>query len=142
REEFEFGTVGAVALDRHGNLAAATSTGGLTKQLPGRVGDSPLIGAGTWADNSTCAVSCTGQGEIFMRFAVAHDIAARMKYKLIPLRQAAAEALQSLPKRTGGVGGVIALDRQGQFAPLFNTEGMYRGHITEDGTVNVAIYEQ
>lgn len=139
-----FGTVGAVAVDRAGNLAAGTSTGGLTYKRAGRVGDSPIIGAGTYADNEACAVSCTGQGELFIRYAVAHDIVARMKYKRQPLGEAAQEAFKSLPaqKERGGVGGLIALDREGNVAMPFNTNGMYRGTITSDGQVKIAIYDQ
>jgi beta-aspartyl-peptidase (threonine type) len=136
-----FGTVGAVALDRHGNLAAGTSTGGLTNKRHGRVGDSPVIGAGTYADNQSCAVSATGHGEVFIRFAVAHDIAARMKYQKLAVGDAAEQVLKELPDEKGGVGGVIALDARGHHAMSFNTEGMYRGFITSDGRAQVAIYE-
>jgi len=137
-----FGTVGAVAVDRAGNLAAGTSTGGMTSKWPGRVGDSPLIGAGTYAENGACAVSGTGHGEVFIRHVVAHDIAARVKYKKLSVRQAADEVMNALPKEEGGVGGVIVIDREGNFATPFNTEGMYRGHITRDGKVQIAIYEK
>src|SRR5262249_37586173 len=135
-----FGTVGAVALDRHGNLAAGTSTGGMTNKRGGPVGDSPLIGAGTYADNATCAVSATGHGEIFIRFAVAHEISALMKYGKRTVQEAAREVLKGLPQEEGGVGGVIALDAAGNAAMEFDTEGMYRGSITEDGTIAIAIY--
>lgn len=138
--EYRFGTVGAVALDPHRNLAAGTSTGGMTNKRYGRVGDSPIIGAGTYADNTTCAVSATGHGEIFIRYAVAHEIGALMKYGKRSVREAAREALKQLPEEDGGVGGVIALDADGNAAMEFNTEGMYRGTITEDGTIEVAIY--
>jgi beta-aspartyl-peptidase (threonine type) len=137
-----FGTVGAVALDRSGNLAAGTSTGGLTYKRAGRVGDSPIIGAGTYADNEACAVSCTGHGEVFIRHAVAHDIIARMKYKKLPLAEAADEVFGGLPKEEGGVGGLIALDRQGNFVLRYNTNGMPRGSITADGKTSIAIYEK
>lgn len=139
-----FGTVGAVAVDRAGNLAAGTSTGGLTYKRAGRVGDSPIIGAGTYAENEACAVSCTGHGEVFIRHAVAHDIVARMKYKKQALREAAEETFKSLPpeKEEGGVGGLIALDRDGNFAMPFNTNGMNRGSITNDGRVQVSIYDK
>ncbi len=136
------GTVGAVALDRHGNLAAGTSTGGMTNKRWGRVGDSPIIGAGTYADNATCAVSCTGHGEVFIRHAVAHDVAARMKYKGQSVEEAARDALGGVPKEDGGVGGLIALDAKGRFAMPYNTEGMFRGWITADGQVHVAIYDR
>jgi beta-aspartyl-peptidase (threonine type) len=135
-----FGTVGAVALDPHGDLAAGTSTGGMTNKRRGRVGDSPIIGAGTYADNSTCAVSATGHGEIFIRYAVAHEISVQMKYARRSVREAARTVLDGLPPEEGGVGGVIALDAEGNAAMEFNTEGMYRGTITEDGTIEVAIY--
>ena len=131
------GTVGAVALDRHGNLAAATSTGGFTGKLPGRIGDSPIIGAGTWADNATCALSATGHGELFIRTALAHDIAARMRYRGDPLARAAKAALGAIA-RLGGDGGVVAIDAQGNIAMPFNSEGMLRGFIGHDGKPRVA----
>jgi beta-aspartyl-peptidase (threonine type) len=135
-----FGTVGAVAVDRQGNLAAGTSTGGMTNKRYGRVGDSPIIGAGTYADNATCAVSATGHGEVFIRHAVAHEINALMMYGKRTVQEAAREVLERLPHEEGGVGGVIALDARGNVALEFNTEGMYRGTITEDGTIEIAIY--
>ncbi len=135
-----FGTVGAVALDRSGNLAAGTSTGGMNNKRPGRVGDSPIIAAGTYADNASCAVSGTGHGEIFIRYAVAHEISALMKLGKRSVAEAAREVLASLPKEEGGVGGVIALDAQGNAALEYNTEGMYRGTIDENGQVTIAIY--
>jgi beta-aspartyl-peptidase (threonine type) len=135
-----FGTVGAVALDAQGNLAAGTSTGGMTNKRPGRIGDSPIIGAGTYADNATCAVSATGHGEIFIRFAVAHEINALVRYGKRTVQEAAREVLQRLPREEGGVGGVIVLDAQGNAALEFDTEGMYRGTITEDGTITTAVY--
>lgn len=142
RDDRYFGTVGAVALDRHGNLAAGTSTGGMTNKRFGRVGDSPVIGAGTYADNEGCAVSGTGHGEIFIRHAVAHDIVALVKYRNLPVRAAASEVLGKLPKEPGGVGGVIVLDTKGNLAMPFNTEGMYRGYVTSDGKIHVLIYEK
>jgi beta-aspartyl-peptidase (threonine type) len=135
-----YGTVGAVALDRAGNLAAGTSTGGLMGKLPGRVGDSAIIGAGTYADNATCAVSATGQGEYFMRGVIAHEIAALMKYAGLSLRQAASAAIYGTLASLGGQGGVIALDRNGQLAMVFNTEGMYRGYVDEHGHITIQIY--
>jgi beta-aspartyl-peptidase (threonine type) len=135
-----FGTVGAVALDRRGDLAAGTSTGGMTNKRHGRVGDSPIIGAGTYADNATCAVSCTGHGEVFIRYAVAHEIGALMKYRKRTVQEAAREVLEGLPKEEGGVGGIIALDADGNAALEYNSEGMYRGTITEDGAIEIAIY--
>jgi len=136
------GTVGAVALDRAGNLAAGTSTGGLTYVRAGRVGDSPIIGAGTYAENEACAVSCTGHGELFMRHIVAADIAARVKYRKDALGQATRAALDALPKEPGGAGGIIALDRQGNAVTAFSTNGMYRGTITRDGKISIAIYAE
>ncbi|HEX6125878.1 MAG TPA: isoaspartyl peptidase/L-asparaginase [Pyrinomonadaceae bacterium] len=125
------GTVGAVACDLEGNLAAATSTGGMTNKKFGRVGDTALIGAGTYADNATCAVSCTGYGEFFMMGVTAYDIAARMKYKNLDLETAANEALEHLTS-IGGDGGFIAVDAGGRVVLPFNCEGMYRGYRTED----------
>ena len=134
-----FGTVGAVALDVHGNLAAATSTGGMTNKRYGRVGDSPVIGAGTWAD-TRCAVSGTGWGEFFLRNVVAHDIAARMAYGGATLAAAAdAVILQRVPE-LGGDGGAIAVDRDGNIAMPFSTVGMYRGWIATDGSRGTAIF--
>jgi beta-aspartyl-peptidase (threonine type) len=134
------GTVGAVALDREGNLAAATSTGGLTNKRPGRVGDSPLIGAGTYADNATCAVSGTGQGEYFIRLVAAYDIAALMAYKQASLKDAAEAVVMKKLAAIKAEAGVIAVDRQGNIAMPFNTEGMYRGSIRQDGQPDIAIY--
>jgi len=135
------GTVGAVALDRHGDLAAATSTGGLAAKWAGRVGDTPVVGAGVYADNETCAVSCTGQGEYFLRGTVAYDVAARMAYLDLAIEVAAAAALQERMADAGGLGGLIALDRRGNCALPFNTPGMYRGWVGEDGERRVFIYE-
>jgi beta-aspartyl-peptidase (threonine type) len=134
------GTVGAVALDRSGSLAAATSTGGMENKRFGRVGDSPLIGAGTYADDGSCAVSATGHGEYFIRAAVAHDVCARLAYKRVPLAQAAREVIQERLRALGGTGGVIALDREGNVAMEFNTEGMFRGVRTASGRREIAIY--
>ncbi|KAF1049026.1 MAG: Isoaspartyl peptidase [Herbaspirillum frisingense] len=136
----KFGTVGAVALDRFGNLAAATSTGGITNKQPGRVGDSPLIGAGCYANNATAAVSATGTGEAFMRTVACHDVGARMAYAGNTLEQAAqAVVFQQLPK-VGGRGGLIALDAQGNLALPFNTEGMYRAYGRGELAPVTAIY--
>ncbi|MCC2546888.1 isoaspartyl peptidase/L-asparaginase [Hymenobacter sp. BT175] len=137
----KFGTVGAVALDQYGNLAAATSTGGMTNKRYGRVGDAPIIGAGTYADNAACAVSATGHGEFFIRYAVAHDIAARMQYKGQTVQQAAGDVVLKKLVELGGEGGVIALDREGNFAMPFNSEGMYRGYIKANGQSEVLIYK-
>lgn len=133
------GTVGAVALDAHGNLAAATSTGGRTGKLPGRVGDSPIIGAGTYADNATCAVSGTGDGEAFMRALLAYEVAARMRHLREPVAQAAARALERV-SALGGAGGLIAMDGRGRVAMPFTTEGMFRGRIGRAGRPMVALY--
>ncbi|HEX2960932.1 MAG TPA: isoaspartyl peptidase/L-asparaginase, partial [Ignavibacteriales bacterium] len=139
--DYKFGTVGCVALDRSGNLAAGTSTGGMTNKKFGRVGDSPIIGAGTYANNKTCAVSATGYGEYFIRNVVSYDISALMEYKEMSLKDAADFVINKKLKDLGGDGGVIALDRQGNIAMPFNTEGMYRGYIKEDGTIEIEIYK-
>jgi beta-aspartyl-peptidase (threonine type) len=133
------GTVGAVALDAHGNLAAATSTGGYTGKLPGRVGDSPIVGAGTYADNRACAVSGTGLGEAFIRAAVAYDVCARMLYMNVSLGAAARAALRSVAG-LGGDGGLIAVDRRGNIAMPFNSEGMFRACIDRRGRRTVAFF--
>jgi L-asparaginase / beta-aspartyl-peptidase len=140
-DEKKFGTVGAVALDQAGNLAAATSTGGMTNKQFGRVGDSPIIGAGTYADNESCAVSATGHGEFFIRWTVAYDIAALMKYRGMTVQQAGDEVIHKKLAPVKGEGGVIILDRHGNFATPFNSEGMYRGHIGTDGVAHVGIYK-
>ncbi|MCG8708371.1 isoaspartyl peptidase/L-asparaginase [Brenneria sp. 4F2] len=124
----KFGTVGAVALDSDGNLAAATSTGGMTNKQAGRVGDSPIIGAGCYASNQTCAVSCTGTGEVFMRAVAAYDVAALMEYAGLSLQQAADRVVTEKLKRLAGSGGLIAVDGNGDIALPFNSEGMYRGY--------------
>ena len=136
----KYGTVGAVALDRNGNLAAATSTGGRTYKMKGRVGDTPVIGAGTYADNGSCAVSGTGHGEFFMRNVVAYDIAALMNYRHLSLEAAAEEVIMHKLKDQQGEGGVIAVDAQGNFTMPFNTPGMYRGYVTADGKREILIY--
>jgi L-asparaginase / beta-aspartyl-peptidase len=133
------GTVGAVALDQNGDLAAATSTGGTTNKRPGRVGDSPVIGAGTYANNATCAVSATGDGEYFIRTTVAHDVSALMEYRRMALKGAAQTALEKVAK-LGGTGGLIAIDRQANIALPFNTSGMYRGYVDPNGKFVVEIY--
>ena len=134
-----FGTVGAVALDAAGHLAAGTSTGGMTNKKWGRVGDSPIIGAGTWAD-ARCAVSATGWGEFFIRHAVAHDICARVAYRGDSLKAASDAVIMEAIPRAGGDGGIIALDAAGNIAMPFNTGGMYRAAIRTDGRRTVAIY--
>jgi beta-aspartyl-peptidase (threonine type) len=133
------GTVGSVAVDSQGRLAAATSTGGIVNKLPGRVGDTPIVGAGTFAD-SLVAASGTGQGEYFIRLGISHEIAAMMRYARVSVDEAAKTAIQSL-QQSGGNGGIIAIDRDGNFSMPFNTEGMYRGYITETGECEVAIFQ-
>jgi beta-aspartyl-peptidase (threonine type) len=135
-----FGTVGAVALDLAGNLAAATSTGGMTGKRWGRIGDSPIIGAGTYANNDSCAVSATGHGEYFIRTVVAHDICAQVEYLKLPLARAVDNVLNGKMKKLGGNGGVIAIDRAGEIVLEFNSEGMFRGVKTSKGKTEVAIY--
>jgi len=136
----KFGTVGAVAVDANGNLAAGTSTGGMTNKQFGRVGDAPIIGAGTYADNESCAVSATGHGEFFIRWTVAYDIAALMKYRGMSVTDAANEVIHKKLAPVKGEGGVIALDAKGNFAMPFNSEGMYRGWIGADGVATVEIF--
>jgi beta-aspartyl-peptidase (threonine type) len=140
-DDKKFGTVGAVAVDKNGNLAAATSTGGMTNKRYGRVGDAPIIGAGTYAENESCAVSATGHGEFFIRWTVAYDIAALVKYRGMTVQQAGDEVIHKKLAPVKGEGGVIILDRQGNFAMPFNSEGMYRGWIGADGTPHVEIYK-
>ena len=139
-EDRKLGTVGAVALDAHGNLAAATSTGGMTNKRPGRVGDSPVIGAGTYADNRTAAISCTGTGEIFMRTVAAYDICARMAYAGQSLAKAAQTVVMQVLPALDGRGGLIAVDAQGNLSLPFNTEGMYRGWARVGEAPVTAIY--
>jgi L-asparaginase / beta-aspartyl-peptidase len=134
------GTVGAVALDQNGNLAAATSTGGTTNKRPGRVGDTPVIGAGTYANNATCAVSATGDGEYFIRATVGRDVSALMEYRGLSLNEAAQAALDKVAK-LGGTGGLIAIDHQGNITLPFNTAGMYRGYVDPNGKFVVEIYK-
>lgn len=136
------GTVGCVALDKYGNLAAATSTGGMTLKKYGRIGDSPIIGAGTYADNNTCAVSATGHGEFFIRNMVAYDISALMKYKGLTLLDAANEVIMVKLKKLGGDGGIIAVDKYGNVAMTFNTTGMFRGFVMSDGEIKVAMFDE
>ncbi|GAA4332910.1 isoaspartyl peptidase/L-asparaginase [Flaviaesturariibacter amylovorans] len=140
--DHKYGTVGAVALDKAGNLAAATSTGGMTNKKFGRVGDAPIIGAGTYASNATCAISCTGWGEYFIRLSVAKSVSDLMEYKGWSVGKAAAELIMKKVPALGGDGGLIALDKNGNFSMVFNTEGMYRGYITPDGKMTVKIYKE
>jgi beta-aspartyl-peptidase (threonine type) len=137
--EKKFGTVGAVALDATGNLAAATSTGGITNKKYGRVGDSPVIGGGTYANNYTCAVSCTGEGEQFIRAVTAYDVSCLMEYKELTLKDACAHAMQKLDIIQGS-GGLIAVDSKGNIEMPFNTEGMYRAAISTNGITEVKIF--
>jgi beta-aspartyl-peptidase (threonine type) len=139
-EQEKHGTVGAVALDRYRNLAAATSTGGMTNKRFGRVGDTPLIGAGTYADNDTCAASGTGHGEFFMRLVLCHEIASQMRYSGKSVNEAANDVVVRQLKDLGGTGGVIAIDRRGNIAMPFNTSGMYRASIGVDGKIFIAIW--
>jgi beta-aspartyl-peptidase (threonine type) len=141
-ESRKHGTVGAVARDRNGHLAAATSTGGMTAKSPGRVGDSPVIGAGTWADDETCAVSATGHGEIFIRYAASHEIASRLRYAGQSLEEAARAVVSDVLAPAGGSGGVIAVDRTGAVSLPFNCSGMYRGYVRGDGILRTAIYDE
>ena len=135
------GTVGAVALDTRGHLSAGTSTGGMTDKRFGRVGDSPIIGAGTYA-SARCAVSATGWGEFYIRANAAHDICARVEYRNEPVAQAAREVVMEVVPKLGGDGGVIALDADGNIAAPFNTEGMFRGFIDRDGKIHIAIFPE
>jgi beta-aspartyl-peptidase (threonine type) len=137
----KFGTVGVVALDQYGNLAAGTSTGGMTNKKYGRVGDSPIIGAGTYANNKTCAISCTGHGEYFMRQVVAYDVSALMEYRNMTLEEAGYEVVMKKLVETGGEGGLIGIDAKGNITMPFNTAGMYRGYMKSDGSGEVKIYK-
>jgi beta-aspartyl-peptidase (threonine type) len=137
----KFGTVGAVALDKHGNLSAATSTGGMTNKRFGRVGDSPIIGAGTYANNKTCAISCTGHGELFIRAVVAHDISCLMEYKGLSLTEACNEVVHNKLIAINGEGGLVAIDKDGNIEMPFNSEGMYRAFRHSNDTATVKIYK-
>lgn len=137
----KFGTVGCAALDKNGNLAAGTSTGGMTNKRWGRIGDAPIIGAGTYANNATCAVSSTGWGEYFIRAMVAHDISALMDYKGLTLQEAAKEVIQKKVPKLGGDGGIIAVDKNGTIVMEFNTAGMYRASMNEKGELYIGIYK-
>lgn len=136
-----FGTVGAVVLDKQGNIVSGTSTGGMTAKRYGRIGDSPVIGAGTWADNASCGVSATGHGEFFIRYHVAADICSRVKYQGVSLIDAADTVINGVLKAAGGDGGVIAIDNQGNIATPFNSAGMYRAKIDKNGKLAVGIYK-
>ena len=140
-KDHKFGTVGAVALDENGNVAAATSTGGMTNKRFGRIGDSPMIGSGNYANNNTCAVSCTGSGEFFIRGVVAYEVSALMEFKGLSLSEAANEVINKRILEIGGDGGLIAVDTNGNIAMPFNTEGMYRAERKSGGEPVVAIYK-
>ena len=135
------GTVGCVALDKQGNICAGTSTGGMTNKKFGRVGDSPIIGAGTYANNLTCGVSATGHGEFFIRYAVAHDISSLMQYRGYTIQQAAKEVIHKKLKPIGANGGVVCLDNKGNPAMIFNTSGMFRGYMNSEGKRRIAMFE-
>lgn len=139
-KERKFGTVGAVACDAKGNIAAATSTGGMTNKKYGRIGDSPLIGAGTYANNKTCAISATGHGEPFIRAVAAYDVSALMEYKGMSLQQAMEKVVMEKLPKIEGEGGMIGVDAKGNAAMIFNSAGMYRGCRSSNGTVEIAIY--
>ena len=140
KKDSKFGTVGAVACDQYGNIAAATSTGGMTNKKWGRVGDSPMIGAGNYANNKTCAISCTGSGEFFIRGVVAYDVACLMEHKGMSVKDASNEVIHKRILEIGGDGGLIAVDTKGNIAMPFNTEGMYRGQKSSKGIDEVSIY--
>jgi beta-aspartyl-peptidase (threonine type) len=138
--DFKFGTVGAVALDKQGNLAAGTSTGGMTNKRFGRIGDAPIIGAGTYANNATAGISGTGWGEFYIRTVLAHDLSAMMEYQKLSVLEASKKVIEKMGK-LGGDGGLIAMDKEGHVAMEFNTAGMYRGTVTADGKIIVEIYK-
>ncbi|MFT6982636.1 MAG: beta-aspartyl-peptidase (threonine type) [Crocinitomicaceae bacterium] len=141
KKDSKFGTVGAVACDQNGNIAAATSTGGMTNKKWGRVGDSPMVGAGNYANNKTCAISCTGSGEFFIRGVVAYDVACLMEHKGMSVEDASKEVIHKRILEIGGDGGLIAIDSNGNTAMPFNTEGMYRASKSSNGTEEIAIYK-
>jgi beta-aspartyl-peptidase (threonine type) len=137
----KFGTVGCVALDQAGNLAAGTSSGGMTNKRWNRIGDAPIIGAGTYANNASCAISATGWGEFFIRSVVAHDIAALMEYKNLSIQEAARIVIHEKVAKLGGDGGIVGIDKQGNIAMEMNTAGMYRAHMDAQGNLTVKIYK-
>jgi beta-aspartyl-peptidase (threonine type) len=140
-ENEKMGTVGCCALDKQGNLVAGTSTGGMTNKKYNRIGDAPIIGAGTYANNNTCAVSATGHGEYFIRWTVAHDISALMDYKGMSLKEASELVVNDKLVKAGGSGGVICVDKMGNISMPFNSEGMFRGFSTADGAEGIFIYK-
>lgn len=139
---YKFGTVGAVALDKNGNIVAGTSTGGMTNKKYGRVGDSPIIGAGTYANNKTCGISATGHGEYFIRSVLAYDISALMEYKGLTIREAADKVIHEKLVELGGEGGVIGLDARGNIMMSFNSNGMLRGYIKQQDNPQIFIYRE
>lgn len=141
KKDSKFGTVGAVACDQNGNIAAATSTGGMTNKKWGRVGDSPMIGAGNYANNKTCAISCTGSGEFFIRGVVAYDVACLMEHKNMSVKEASEEVIHKRILEIGGDGGLIAVDTSGNISMPFNTEGMYRASKSSQGDAEISIYK-
>jgi beta-aspartyl-peptidase (threonine type) len=141
-KDSKFGTVGCAALDKNGNLAAGTSTGGMTNKRYGRVGDAPIIGAGTYANNNSCAVSSTGWGEYFIRSMVAYDISALMQYKGVTLEEAAREVIHTKVADLGGDGGIVAIDKNGNMVAEFNTAGMYRATMNDKGELKIGIYKE
>ena len=142
KDDSKFGTVGCVAMDKKGNLVAGTSTGGMTNKKWGRIGDSPIIGAGTYANNNTCAVSCTGSGEYFMRSVVAYDVSALIEYEKLSLKDAVSKIIHKKLPSIGGDGGLIAIDNKGNIAMDFNTPGMYRASINKNGEKVIQIYSE
>ncbi|CAL2102272.1 isoaspartyl dipeptidase proenzyme [Tenacibaculum sp. 190130A14a] len=140
-KDSKFGTVGCVALDKSGNITAGTSTGGMTNKRWNRIGDSPIIGSGTYANNKTCGVSSTGWGEYFIRAQVAHDISAQMEYKQVSLKEATHNVIHNKLTKLGGTGGIIAIDKYGNIVYEFNTAGMYRASMNDKGTLDVQIYK-
>ena len=142
KDDSKFGTVGCVAMDKDGNLVAGTSTGGMTNKKWGRIGDSPIIGAGTYANNNTCAVSCTGSGEYFMRSVVAYDVSALIEYEKLSLKDAVSKIIHKKLPAIGGDGGLIAIDNKGNIAMDFNTPGMYRASINKNGEKVIEIYSE
>lgn len=142
KDDSKFGTVGCVAMDKKGNLVAGTSTGGMTNKKWGRIGDSPIIGAGTYANNNTCAVSCTGSGEYFMRSVVAYDVSALIEYEKLSLKDAVSKIIHKKLPAIGGDGGLIAIDNKGNIAMDFNTPGMYRASINKNGEKVIQIYSE
>jgi beta-aspartyl-peptidase (threonine type) len=141
-KDSKFGTVGCVALDKNGNIAAGTSTGGMTNKRWGRIGDAPIIGSGTYANNNTCGVSSTGWGEYFIRSQVAYDISAQMEYQKKSLKEATKDVIQNKLTKLGGTGGIVALDKNGNMSFEFNTEGMYRASMDEKGELILKIYKE